>query len=330
MTRWLVTGAGGMLGQDLVRVLAARGTDTVALNRRELDVTDRRAVFAALRASRPAVVVNCAAWTDVDAAEREAAPARAVNTDGACHVARACAVTGALVIQVSTDYVFAGTATVPHPETAPAEPRTVYGRTKLDGERAVLETLPGRGYVVRTAWLYGAHGPNFVRTVIEREARQATLDVVDDQYGQPTWTVDLAGLLVRLGESADRGTAPPGVYHATASGATTWYRLAREIFRLRGRDPDRIRRTTSAALARSAPRPSYSVLGHARWAEAGLHPLGSWQSALARALPALDALDSHPGNPGPPRCDRGANGSGRTLSPAADRAAVLKCGLSDQ
>ncbi|WP_181798473.1 dTDP-4-dehydrorhamnose reductase, partial [Streptomyces sp. WELS2] len=248
LTRWLVTGAEGLLGQDLVRVLAARRLDTLALYRRELDVTDRGAVHAAVRAVRPAIVVNCAAWTDVDAAERQAGRARAVNTDGARHVAEACAATGAVLLHPSTDYVFAGTATAPYPETAPTEPRTVYGRTKLDGEQAVLRTLPERGHVVRTAWLYGAHGPNFVRTVIEREARLATLDVVDDQYGQPTWTVELAGLLVRLGEAAARGVAPPGVYHATASGTTTWYGLAREVFRLLGRDPDRVRRTTTAAL----------------------------------------------------------------------------------
>ncbi|WP_030736442.1 dTDP-4-dehydrorhamnose reductase [Streptomyces sp. NRRL S-31] len=309
MTRWLVTGAGGMLGQDLVRLLAARAADTLALSRRELDVTDRRAVYAALRASRPGIVVNCAAWTDVDGAERQAGAARAVNTDGARHLALACAATGAVLIHVSTDYVFAGTAAVPYPETAPAEPRTVYGRTKLDGERAVLEVLPGRGRVVRTAWLYGAHGSNFVRTVIERGTRHPFLDVVDNQYGQPTWTVDLAGLLVRLGESAARGAAPPGVYHATASGTTTWYRLAREILRLLGGDPDRIRPTTTAALGRLAPRPAYSVLGHARWAAAGLRPLGPWQAALARALPALVAAGPRPCRASSqPHGDREGNG----------------------
>ncbi|MEU3412522.1 dTDP-4-dehydrorhamnose reductase [Streptomyces sp. NPDC006658] len=293
-----MTGAGGLLGQDLVRVLAAWRADTVALGRRDLDVTDRRAVYAAVRAARPALVVNCAAWTDVDAAEREEGRARAVNTDGARHVAEACAAAGAVLLHMSTDYVFAGTAAAPYPETAPAAPRTAYGRSKLHGEQAVLEVLPERGHVVRTAWLYGAHGPCFVRTVIEREERCATLEVVDDQYGQPTWTVELAGLLVRLGESAARGAAPPGVYHATASGTTTWYRLAREVFRLLDKDPERIRPTTTAALDRPAPRPAHSVLEHTRWAAAGLRPLGPWQPALARALPALVASGVH--RTGPP------------------------------
>jgi dTDP-4-dehydrorhamnose reductase len=276
-----------MLGRDLVRTLAGRGADPVALDRRDLDVTDRTAVHAALRAHRPATVVNCAAWTDVDAAERRTAEAHAVNADGARHLAEACAASGTRLIQLSTDYVFAGDGTTPYPETAPPRPRTAYGRTKRDGERAVLDALPEHGYVVRTAWLYGVHGRNFVRTMIELERSRPTLDVVDDQRGQPTWTADLAGLLVRLGEAAARGTAPPGVYHGTASGSTTWYALARETFRLLGADPDRVRPVTSATLARPAPRPAYSVLGHDRWAAAGLTPLGPWRTALARALPAL-------------------------------------------
>ena len=182
--------------------------------------------------------------------------------DGAANLAVSCAELGARLVQVSTDYVFAGDAGRPYAENDVPAPRTAYGRTKLAGERAVLDRLPGSGYVVRTAWLYGAHGPNFVRTMINLESQRPTVDVVDDQYGQPTWTVDVGRQIIALVHS----TAAPGIYHATSSGQTTWFGLAREIFSLLGADPARVRPIPSSALSRPAPRPAYSVLGHGAWA----------------------------------------------------------------
>ncbi|MGW3289255.1 dTDP-4-dehydrorhamnose reductase [Streptomyces sp. NPDC001002] len=284
---WLVTGAGGMLAQDVLARLALAGIPAVAVTRAELDVTDPESVRTALAAHRPAVVVNCAAWTAVDDAESREDEALRVNGDGARHLAEACAADGAVLLQVSTDYVFAGDAEKPYAEDAPTGPRGAYGRTKLAGERAVLDTLPRTGYVVRTAWLYGAGGGNFVRTMIKLEGVKDTLDVVDDQRGQPTWTADLADRLVRLGQGALAGTAPAGVYHGTSSGETTWYGFTRAIFEHLGADPDRVRPTTSAAFVRPAPRPAYSVLGHDRWAAAGIEPIRDWREALAEAFPAL-------------------------------------------
>ena len=284
---WLVTGAGGMLGQDVLARLAAAGERATALDRAALDLTDAAAVRRALERHRPAVVVNCAAWTAVDDAETREAEALAVNGDGPARLADACARTGAVLLHVSTDYVFAGDATTPYAEDAPTAPRSAYGRTKLAGERAVLNTLPDRGYVVRTAWLYGTGGANFVRTMIRLEGQREKLDVVDDQRGQPTWSADLAGLLLALGRGALAGTAPPGVYHGTSSGETTWYGLTREIFRLLGADPDRVHPTTSEAFVRPAPRPAYSVLGHDRFAAAGVAPLRDWRAALAEAFPRI-------------------------------------------
>ncbi|MEV6791354.1 dTDP-4-dehydrorhamnose reductase [Streptomyces sp. NPDC051320] len=289
--RWLITGAGGMLGQDLLAALAQDGTPAAGLDRSALDVTGEEAVRAALADHRPAVVVNCAAWTAVDDAEAKEDQALAVNGTGPQVLAEACRDSGAVLLQVSTDYVFAGDADRPYPEDAPVAPRSAYGRTKLAGERAVLRTLPDRGHVVRTAWLYGAGGANFVRTMIKLEGIKDTLDVVDDQRGQPTWTADLADRLVRLGKGALAGTAPAGVYHATSSGATTWFGLTREIFRLLGADPDRVRPTTSEAFVRPAPRPAYSVLGHERWAAAGIEPIRDWREALGEAFPALLAAE---------------------------------------
>ncbi|KOV26202.1 dTDP-4-dehydrorhamnose reductase [Streptomyces caelestis] len=284
---WLVTGAGGMLGQDVLARLAAAGEQATALDRAALDLTDADAVRRALAHHRPAVVVNCAAWTAVDDAETREAEALAINGDGPAHLAAACARTGAVLLHVSTDYVFAGDATTPYAEDAPTAPRSAYGRTKLAGEQAVLKTLPDSGYVVRTAWLYGAGGGNFVRTMIKLEGLKETLDVVDDQRGQPTWSADLAGLLLELGRGALAGTAPAGVYHGTSSGETTWYGLTREIFRLLGTDPDRVRPTTSEAFVRPAPRPAYSVLGHERFAAAGIEPLRDWRAALTEAFPEI-------------------------------------------
>ncbi|MET8312364.1 dTDP-4-dehydrorhamnose reductase [Micromonospora sp. NPDC005173] len=289
MTRLLLTGAGGMLGRDLVAVLATRpDLKVTAATRADLDVTDPTAVSAAVAGHD--VVINAAAWTNVDGAEADEAAATAVNGQGVANLAAACATDGARLIQVSTDYVLAGDAHTPYPEDAPTAPVNAYGRGKLVGEQAVARLLPDTGYVVRTAWLYGAHGPNFVATMLRLAAQREHLDVVDDQHGQPTWSYALAERLVALGDAALAGRAAPGVYHGTCAGQTTWYGLARAAFALAGLDPDRIRPTTSDRYPRPAPRPAYSVLGHSRWAAAGLPPLPDWHTSL------VDAFDS----PAPP------------------------------
>jgi dTDP-4-dehydrorhamnose reductase len=283
MTRWLITGAGGMLGTDLAAALAARGEAVTGMDRASLDVTDAAAVSDAVARARPDVAVNCAAWTAVDDAQASEAQALAVNGGGAANLAAACAPLGTRLIQISTDYVFAGEAGRPYAEADVPAPRTAYGRTKLAGERAVLSRLPGAGYVVRTAWLYGEHGPNFVRTMIRLEGQRPAVDVVDDQHGQPTWTADVARQVIALVDAE----AAPGVYHATSRGQTTWHGLAREVFTLLGADPSRVRPIPSSALPRPAPRPAYSVLGHDRWAGAGIPPISEWRTALHRAFPGL-------------------------------------------
>ncbi|CAG7622815.1 dTDP-4-dehydrorhamnose reductase [Actinacidiphila bryophytorum] len=280
---WLVTGAGGMLARDLLLRLAERGEAAVGVDRAAMDVTDEDAVRAVLDDHRPSVVVNCAAWTAVDAAESAEGEALRVNGEGPRHLAVLAAKHGARLLHLSTDYVFAGDAAAPYRESDRPAPRTAYGRTKLAGEQAVLDLMPGDGYVVRTAWLYGAGGPNFVRTMIRLERERDTVDVVGDQYGQPTWTADLAEKLVALGT----GGAPAGIYHGTSAGAASWYDLAREVFWLLGADPDRVRRVGTSAVPRPAPRPAYSVLGHGGWAAAGAEPIRDWRQALAAAFPAL-------------------------------------------
>jgi dTDP-4-dehydrorhamnose reductase len=282
---WLVTGAAGMLGRDLTTLLAERGEKAIALGHGDLDITDAAAVAAAIDKHQPSVVVNCAAWTAVDDAEAHEGQALRLNGDGPANLAAACAARGTILVQPSTDYVFDGHATSPYAEDAATGPRSAYGRTKLAGERAVLETLPGCGYVVRTAWLYGEHGNSFVRTMIRLARRGNPVDVVTDQAGQPTWTADLAAQILALVALS----APAGVYHATSSGETTWYGLAQEVFDLQGAGHDLVRPTTSEAFKRPAPRPAYSVLGHDAWAKAGIAPIGHWRDSLHRAFSAINA-----------------------------------------
>jgi len=299
MTRWLVTGAAGMLGRDLTALLAGRGEEFTGLARADLDITDGAAVSAALEKYQPSVVVNCAAWTAVDDAETREDAALRLNGDGPANLAATCARLGAVLIQPSTDYVFDGQATRPYREDDAPGPRGAYGRTKLAGERAVLEALPDSGYVVRTAWLYGQHGPSFVRTMLRLARAGQPVTVVDDQTGQPTWTADLAAQVVTLVAAG----APAGVYHATSSGQTTWFGLAQEVFELyaastgNGPGRDHVKPTTSAAYAstatrQTAPRPAYSVLGHDAWTKAGIAPIGHWRDRLRHAFPAMRAAEA--------------------------------------
>ncbi len=280
MSRWLVVGCDGMLGQDLVAALGETpgAHEVTAVDRDVLDIIDPDACLAAVAGHD--IVVNVAAWTAVDDAETHEAQAFAVNAVGAANLARACSAPGARMVQVSTDYVFAGDATSPYAEDAPLAPRSAYGRTKAAGEWAVRTYLPDTSWVVRTAWLYGAHGPNFVKTMARLANERDTVSVVDDQRGQPTWTVDLAQAIVRLATSE----APSGTYHGTSAGETTWFGFTQEIFRLLGLDPARVLPTTSEAFVRPAPRPAYSVLGHDHWDGAGLAPIRDWREALALAV----------------------------------------------
>ncbi|WP_199753078.1 dTDP-4-dehydrorhamnose reductase [Actinoplanes sp. ATCC 53533] len=278
--RWLVTGAGGMLGRDLRAVLAEAGEpEVVAATRADLDIADPAAVRDAV--SGADIVLNAAAWTDVDGAEAAEQDATAVNGHA---VGILAAEAGKRLIHLSTDYVFDGAATTPYPEeTAPA-PVNAYGRGKAIGEQAVLAA---GGYVVRTAWLYGAHGPNFVRTMLRLAAERDTVEVVDDQQGPPTWSYALARQVVALAGAAAAGRAAPGAYHGTAAGSTTWYGLARAVFAEAGLDPERVRPTTSDRFPRPASRPAYSVLGHDRWLGTGVAPLPHWRVLLTEAMPAL-------------------------------------------
>jgi dTDP-4-dehydrorhamnose reductase len=285
-TAWLITGARGQLGHDLVEQLAGRPGDQVtAVGRAELDLTDEAAVRATVRdwlagaTGQRAVLVNAAAYTAVDAAEDDEATAAVVNGSAPGWLAEELAGHGRLV-HVSTDYVFDGSATEPYPVDAPVAPRSAYGRTKAAGEQAVA-AVGGDATVVRTAWVYGRHGGNFVRTMIKLEAQRETISVVDDQVGSPTWSADLAAGLVELGA---REQASPPVLHYANSGQVSWFGLARAVFEELGADPKRVLPTTSEAFVRPAPRPAYSVLDGSAWTAAGLAAPQPWRAALHAAM----------------------------------------------
>lgn len=285
MSTWLVVGANGQLGHDLMEILPAAGHTVRGMDLPDIDITDRASVMSALASGSYDVVVNAAAYTAVDAAEEDEATALRVNGEGPAVLAAAVAGhRGMRLVQVSTDYVFDGSASAPYPEGAAPNPASAYGRTKLAGEEAVITALPDRGFIVRTAWLYGANGSNFVKTMLRLQTQNETLTVVDDQRGQPTWSRDLA----RQIEALLAVEAPAGIYHGTAAGDTTWYGFTREIFRVAGHDPQRVQPTTTDAFPRPAPRPAYSVLGHDRWVEVGLSPMRPWNVALLEALPVIE------------------------------------------
>jgi len=272
--RYLIAGGHGMLGRDLARVLDGR--DVTALGRAELDITDEAAVRRVVPGHD--VVINAAAYTRVDDAETHEPEALAINAAGAALLATAAAEAGARFVQLSTDYVFDGAATSPYPEDALRDPQGAYGRTKAEGERLVLEAHPSP-YLVRTAWLYGAHGGNFARTMLRLAAARDTVSVVADQVGQPTWTLDLATAIVGLLDA----DAPSGIYHGTNSGQASWFDFARAVFAVSGLDPDRVLPIDSAAYPVPAPRPAYSVLGHDAWRRAGLAEPRDWREALSAA-----------------------------------------------
>jgi len=271
----LVTGAGGMLGAAVVPALRRAGHDAIALTRAELDVTDAARVLAATAAARPDWVCHLAAYTDVDGCEAHLDHAMRVNGEGAGNAAAAAREAGAAVLSISTDYVFAGDDPRPRRESDPVGPVSAYGRSKLAGEEAVRAANP-RHLIVRTAWLYGRGGKNFVDTIRARALAGTPLAVVDDQRGSPTWTVDLAGALVALMLANASGT-----FHATNAGDCTWHEFACEICALSGARVE-VMRQSSAQLARPAKRPAFSVLDGSKLAQTLGHELPHWRDALAR------------------------------------------------
>jgi dTDP-4-dehydrorhamnose reductase len=282
--RVLITGAGGQLGQDLVRTCTDAGDDVIACDRARLDVTDRDAVYQAITGTDPDVVLHAAAWTAVDACEDDPGRAFHTNASGTEWVADACRRVGAHLVAISTDYVFDGAKPDPYHEWDRPDPQSVYGLSKWSGEQAATDQAPG-STIVRTSWVCGEHGHNMVTTVLGLRDRPE-LTFVDDQRGCPTFTADLAPMVRRL--AAERRV---GVHHVTNQGHTTWYGFVREILELLGDDPDRVRPITTAELdpPRPATRPANSVLDNAALRLAGLPLLPHYRVSLEQLLERLGA-----------------------------------------
>lgn len=283
--RVLVTGARGQLGSEFVTLLGERGDEVLGVDMPGIDITEPGSVATVFDLHEPEVVINCAAWTAVDAAEENEAAALKVNGDGVRVLAEACARTGAWLVQISTDYVFAGDAASPYAEGDAPDPRTAYGRTKLAGELAAQEVLPDAHYLVRTAWLYGVNGNNFVKTILGAQRKNDVVKVVTDQVGQPTYARDLARQIIALLDARPAA----GTFHGTNAGVASWYEFTQAIFDEAGIDASAVEPTDSSGYVRPAPRPAYSVLGHDRWREVGLEPMRDWRAALTDAF--ADGID---------------------------------------
>jgi dTDP-4-dehydrorhamnose reductase len=276
--RMLITGAGGMLGQDVATAAEAAGHEPLALARAELDIADPAAVVAVVAEMAPEVVVNCAAWTDVDRAEVDYEDAVAVNGAGAGNVATAANAAGAWTVHVSTDYVFDGDKREPYLESDPVRPRSGYGRSKLEGEREVARNAPERHTIVRSSWLFGAGGACFPQTILRLAGERDRLTVVDDQVGSPTFTGHLAAALVAL--AAQGRAAPRGSLHVAAAGQCSWFEFAREIVMADGVTGCEVAPVSTVEFPRPAPRPAYSVLR----SERGAPVLPHWRQGLREYL----------------------------------------------
>ncbi|MDO5672420.1 MAG: dTDP-4-dehydrorhamnose reductase [Actinomycetaceae bacterium] len=268
--RWVLVGANGMLGQDLAALLKDRGQEVTTVDLPEIDITDRVSVERNI-AGGTDIVVNCAAFTAVDKAEEAEALAFTINAVGPQYLAQRCKDIGARLVHISTDYVFDGAATEPYKADAPICPASAYGRTKGAGEWAIRSNADNY-LIVRTAWLYGQYGNCFPKTMARLAGEHDSLKVVGDQFGQPTWTVDLSDLIYRLVE----GRAPSGIYHGTSQGKTSWHGFTQAIVASLGKDPSMVNACTTEEFPRPAPRPAFSVLDHGSLRAQGVEPIGDW------------------------------------------------------
>ena len=282
--KWLITGASGQLGLALQEELTQRGIDFVGTTSSELEITKPSIVNQIVDLNKPSVIINAAAWTDVDGAESNESVTYSVNALGPQNLANAASKAGARLVQISTDYVFSGDASTPWSEKAPHNPQSVYGSTKSEGENFVLSTLPSNSYVLRTAWLYSPIGKNFAKTMTDLALNQkGEVRVVNDQIGQPTFAVDLAKQIVELVLSK----APAGIYHGTNSGQATWFEFAQAIFSIAGGDVSRVIPVSTTEFPRPAKRPAYSVLSHDAWTDTSVPAMRNWKIALEEAMPAI-------------------------------------------
>jgi dTDP-4-dehydrorhamnose reductase len=278
--KWLIAGADGQLGRSLAEALKARSIDFTPLSRKELDITDLSKVIEVVTNSDADIVVNAAAYTNVEQAELEPEKAFLVNESGTRNLAIASRQNNSKFLHFSTDYVFSGQRSEPWKVDSLVNPLSVYGKSKLAGELAAQQDYQENSIIIRTAWLYSPFGKNFYKTMLNLALRNdEQIRVVNDQFGQPTNALDLANLAIE----AVVNEVPVGIYHGSNAGSTSWCDFATEIFKLAGADAGRIKAIPSAEFATKAPRPSYSVLDNSNWLNFGVKPLRRWQDAVSDA-----------------------------------------------
>lgn len=286
---WLVVGGGGQLGRAISLVLSERDIDYQAWGSKELDIRDDALCLERIGELVPAVVINAAAWTDVDGAESDFRGANLVNAFGSRNLAVAAKATGAIFTHISTDYVFSGVSAIPWQEDELQSAVSVYGKTKAAGEQGVLDAYAEHSYIFRTAWLYSRWGKNFAKTMTRLALTGADeVKVVGDQIGQPTFAIDLANQIV----DSVLAELPFGIYHGTNSGEASWFDFACEIFQLSDAEVTRVVTADSSSFIRPAKRPAYSVLGHEGWSRLGkdgeiVPEMRDWKIALREAMPAI-------------------------------------------
>ena len=282
--KWLIAGANGQLGRSLQDELRSKNIECIPLSREEMDITNSSQVKKVVSNLNVGVIVNAAAYTNVEKAEVDQQDAFLINETGARNLARTARENNARFLHFSTDYVFSGEGDKPRSENSLVNPLSVYGKSKLAGEIAVMQEFPENSITIRTAWLYSPYGKNFYKTMLNLALKNSEeIKVVGDQIGQPTNTHELASLAI----SAVEGKVPAGIYHGSNSGSASWYDFAIEIFRLAGADTERVKSIKSKDYEAKAPRPEYSVLDNSKWLDFGVSPLGPWQESVFRAFSAI-------------------------------------------
>lgn len=282
--KWFITGANGQLGRCLQQTLESNSIEYAAYSKEEIDITDYSRVNDVIHRVKPDIVVNAAAYTNVDQAEIDQSAANAINHTGVANLANASKLINARFIHFSTDYVFSGESTKPWQVSDATNPVSKYGESKLAGELEVARIYPSNSLVIRTAWLYSPFGKNFYKTMLTKAVNsQEIVRVVNDQIGQPTNANDLAELTVR----AISKKALPGIYHGTNSGTCSWFEFAKYIFEIAGEDAARVIPVRSSELTTKVERPKYSVLDNQKWSEIGILPLGPWKDSVQKVLPDI-------------------------------------------
>jgi len=283
MERVLLLGGSGILGSEVLKKIQNENLEYVSPTSVELDITNRNQVLNFVSEYKPGWIVNCAAWTNVDGAESHFHESLKLNARAVQFIGEAASETKSRVIHISTDYVFDGTASLPYSESDPTNPINAYGKSKLEGEKKLRRNLEIEVFIIRTSWLYGNVGKNFVKTIMRKALARESCTVVGDQYGTPTYSGDLATGIVRL----IKNPISPGTYHYSNLGETSWHEFARAIYQLAGTDPDLVSMSLTADINQQTRRPKYSVLSKEKWLETNVSGIPDWHTSLELAMPEI-------------------------------------------